>query len=483
MNKRELLDLLECDGKLVSKRCTESFLSKHPNALQFLNDNVPKEFHTIGEKIRFIKYGGGFCAVCKVRTNIASSGQGFGKYCSEHFHEPKKGKVAHNRAEFDLSRAIELYEGGMAIIEAATAVGTTNTTLKKRMVEAGVILRSHSDNQKMRAPRGYTKPKKIEDVADIIRRYTIEKESARSISDDYPVSGDTIRRYLINNDVEMGNNRSYLETKVAKFLSKNNIDYVFGSKKVIPPQEIDFLIGNVGLELNGLRTHSRFSKISPKDRLYHYRKTVAAATVGIKLFHFWEPDIRDKFEIVSSIVLNALGKTPRRIPARKCRVEMVTQVAAFAFYEANHLQGVPGNNTISIGLFLEDELVSCIGYVVNANKTTVTRFCNILNTTVCGGFSKLLKRVPGSIIQTHSHNDISDGNLYKVNGFTQTNSNDADMWYTDYKYLLNRMGFAKNKLDKKLNTFDPGKTELENMLINGYDQIYKSGTKTWTLVR
>lgn len=40
----------------------------------------------------------------------------------------------------------------------------------------------------------------------------------------------------------------------------------------------------------------------------------------------------------------------------------------------------------------------------------------------------------------------------------------------------NRLEYQKHKLAKKLETFDPSKTEKENMLNNGFGIIYDCGT-------
>ena len=54
---------------------------------------------------------------------------------------------------------------------------------------------------------------------------------------------------------------------------------------------------------------------------------------------------------------------------------------------------------------------------------TLNRFCNKLNTRVVGGASKLLhhfiKKYNPSSIVSYSHNDISNGNLYKKLGYKE----------------------------------------------------------------
>lgn len=84
---------------------------------------------------------------------------------------------------------------------------------------------------------------------------------------------------------------------------------------------------------------------------------------------------------------------------------------------------------------------------------------------------------------TYSSNDIGTGKLYQNNNFQQESLRMHDMWVTDYKSVFNRQSFMKSKLSTILKEFDENKTEIENLIQNGYDIIYKSGTKTWVLRR
>ena len=127
---------------------------------------------------------------------------------------------------------------------------------------------------------------------------------------------------------------------------------------------------------------------------------MAAEDAGIRLVHIFEDEWYFKQEIVKSMISNILGKTKRKIYARKCKIKEVGRFEKKLFLDKNHIQGDVVTN-INIGLYYEGELVSlmCFGKRrVNLGKKTTNegeyellRFCNLLNTSVIGGASKLFK--------------------------------------------------------------------------------------------
>lgn len=149
MNTEEFLSHLISNDELVPKRCTESYLKNH-NLLCVLDELTPKDFGSISDRIKLLKYGGGYCEVCGIRTKISVTGKGFGKYCKNHFHEPKKNIPAHNRKDFDLNLAIKYYkEDKLPLIEVANLLNISNVTLANRFRQNNIEIRSHSENQKL----------------------------------------------------------------------------------------------------------------------------------------------------------------------------------------------------------------------------------------------------------------------------------------------------------------------------------------------
>lgn len=483
MTREEFISVVSHNNELVPKRCTESWLKKH-NLISVLDNLTDQSFGSYSERIKHVKYGGGWCAVCGVRTNLDPTGNGFNKHCYTHFKADAIGKPAHNRASINVSEVLYMYYvQKLTIIEIAERYNFSNVTLSKRLKKAGFELRTHQENQYMHSRRGYKKPRIIIDRKILVNQYINLRTSMRILAKEYNCHTETIRRFLAQEGVHQRHRQSYLENILSKILTKNNINFVANSYKLIPPKQIDFYLSdfNIGIECNGHYTHS----FSPGDKAkdYHHSKYIEATNRGIRLFQFWEEDIRDKPEIVESIILNACGLNLVKIDARKCTVADITCNQLADFCDKNHLQGAPAKNVKGVGLYNNDVLVSVMGFTESRSHTTIQRFCSVLGYNVRGGFSKLVSAIPGNTIKTYSSNDISNGSLYEKNGFVMTADRKYDMWYTDFKNLFNREKYMKIKLPKLLDFFDESKTEQENMINNGFGIIYKSGTKTWVLNR
>lgn len=485
MTRDEFISRISINGVLSPARCKEPYLKKN-GLYDWLVSNTSPEFETTKDKIHHLVYGGGYCLVCNCRTKIHPMGRGFAKYCKEHFHEPKRGKLAHNRKYIDKELIYDLYVNQKKpFLEIAKITGIGNVTLKKKFLEYGFEMRSHAETQSMRSTtKGKYNPRIKIDREELVRRYRDEKIPSRILAEEYGCDTFTIARFLAQEGVDRVHKRSYIEHKI------HNIVDEFGIKRIINKRtymgnglEIDVFLPehNIGIEVNGIWAHSYYS--GKKHRKYHYNKFKDAESNGITLLQFWEDDINEKLDIVKSMISSRCGIVNYRYYARKCTLRDVSNRELSSFCTENHIQGAPSRGTRGIGLFYNEELVSTIGYTITKDKTTINRFCSKLNTSVVGGFTKLLKRVPGSIIVTYSSNDISNGNLYAKSGFINTKEHTSDMWYTDYKKILNRQKYMKKNLPHILEDYDEDKTEVENMIQNGYDVIYKSGTKTWVLCR
>lgn len=114
----------------------------------------------------------------------------------------------------------------------------------------------------------------------------------------------------------------------------------------------------------------------------------------------------------------------------------------------------------------------------------LVRFANNRHFYVIGGASKLLKYFERNYnpvkIKTFADKRWSVGDLYFKLGFEHTHDSPPSYWYfntsvNSYK-LYHRFNFRKNVLPKKLDKFDPKKTEWQNMQDNGWNRIWDCGT-------
>ena len=276
---------------------------------------------------------------------------------------------------------------------------------------------------------------------------------------------------------------SQYEINMSQFLINLGLKIKTNDRTIIPPKELDIFIPDhkLAIELNGLYWHS---ELQGKDKYYHLNKTLECEKIGIQLIHIFEDEWIDKQDIVKSIIKGKLGFS-NKIYGRKCKVEMIDN--AYNFYDENHIQGGM-YSFINIGLFYNEELVSVLSFSKpRYNKQydwEITRFANKLNTSVIGGFAKMLKyfkeKYSGNVI-TYSDKRLFNGSIYLQNGFTQLKSSGPSYYYTDYRNRYNRVGFQKHKLKDKLDIYDPNLTEWENMQLNGWDRIWDCGNSVFVL--
>jgi hypothetical protein len=100
-----------------------------------------------------------------------------------------------------------------------------------------------------------------------------------------------------------------------------------------------------------------------------------------------------------------------------------------AFLDKNHLH-VPIKAKYKYGLFIDSDLVAVISFSkgrpmerhgITYNSFELLRYCNKLNHTVVGGFSKLInhfiREISPDDIMTYVDKDWSDGTVYCKAGF------------------------------------------------------------------
>ena len=272
------------------------------------------------------------------------------------------------------------------------------------------------------------------------------------------------------------------QIEIADYIKSFDVNIIKNDRDILNGKEIDILIKDLGIgfEYNGVYWHS--DKFVPKN--YHLDKKIIAETKGINLIHIWEDEWIYKKDIVLSRIKNLIKQSEKTIYARKCIIKEINNDLCNEFLEKNHLQGKI-NSSIKLGLFYNSELVSCmtfgklrvgLGTKSKENYYELYRFCNLLDTNVVGGFSKLLKYfennyLPKSLI-TYAKRDWSvKDSVYEKVGFSFEKYTEIGYWYIDkYKKRHHRFNFRKSKLDNTSNL-----TEKEIMSEKGYNLIYDCG--------
>jgi hypothetical protein len=207
-------------------------------------------------------------------------------------------------------------------------------------------------------------------------------------------------------------------------------------------------------------------------------------------------DWNTKQEKIKQYLKDLLLPVQTRIYARKTEIRKIDYKDANTLYEQYHLLGTTTVQSVSYGLYYNNELVSCMsfqkGRYKEENKPVwcLTRFVTKSGYSIIGGASKLLsqfeKEYSPSIIVSYSDNDYFSGNLYFKLGFVCSGDtgNPRYYWYLNNKELkreqcqLNRLKILYPELYKEALSIE-GNKEDYIMIKLGAKKVYRSGHTKW----
>jgi very-short-patch-repair endonuclease len=300
------------------------------------------------------------------------------------------------------------------------------------------------------------KDRAIKNAADVVeakkRLGTIKLYNGKTVSELRQDSGysDSQFRTLIN---EFGYDEalrripyiSSLEQVVAKWLADMGLTH---NKKKIERYFPDFNIDGKNLIIECGSTYWHGDSIQP-DNDYHVKKKQFYTDRGYKSLFFWDDEVRDKPEIVKSIIRNKAGLITDKVAARKCQIVIPNKKEARKFIEENHLMG-PGPSSVDFFLVYDGSPVACLQMKLKNRKTLeyeISRFCSKINMSVMGAFSRLLKYFEDN----YEHNSIftfidkryGEGNYLEDMGFFLKSCYTSFDW-TNSKIRYNRSRFPGN---------------------------------------
>ena len=271
-----------------------------------------------------------------------------------------------------------------------------------------------------------------------------------------------------------------LELEVKTFLQDNGIKFEQHNRSIISPKELDFYIPDyhLALEINDIRTHNSTNSPyqSPKERNYHYHKSLACEQKGVRLIHIWEYEWKNSRQrpILESIILGACNKA-KTIYARKCQVEVRESSQMKDFFEKNNIQGFRGGK-FAICLVYEGEVV--MSYIMGhpffgkgKYEWEVIRGATKLNYRVIGGASKIWKY----FIRNYSPKNC----VYYVD-FNYFNG--GSLPFLNTKYIKTNPGVKNYFVETgQIKNRDPIHHHLVKQLIqeNKVWEIWNAGTKVY----
>lgn len=238
------------------------------------------------------------------------------------------------------------------------------------------------------------------------------------------------------------------ELAIKDMLDQLGVIYVHGDRSLIKPLELDFYLPehNLAIEFNGLVWHS---EEFGKDRHYHANKTSLCKAAGVRLVHIWEDDWNRNQGLELEFIRHLVGaSTKNKVPARKCKPDIISYRVACDFMNKHHVQG-SCTHSVAVGLFHEGELVTVTMFTVRGDNYELVRHANADN--VIGSLGKTVsffRRHYSNPIYTFCDNTRFLGDSYIKAGFIEAESIAPDYKYVvngirEHKFLWRRAGIAK----------------------------------------
>lgn len=267
-------------------------------------------------------------------------------------------------------------------------------------------------------------------------------------------------------------NKTCIETIIENMLNVKHYNRkILNTDLIYKP---DFKLSeSIYLNADGLYWHCE----DQKNKNYHFNMRKDFESNNLRIFQFHENEIKNKPDIVKSIINNTLDQTPNKIFARKCTIKQVEQKEADIFLEQNHLM----DSIVAkhVGLYsVNNILVSLLSYKEKKNIVKIERFCSLIDINVIGGFSKLLNHLEcnllkPSTVEVHNWIDLryGTGNHLASKGFKQIKETLGWKW-TDRRNIFDRRKCHTNMDSRKLSKKEYAK-ELK------WHKIYDAGQRLY----
>ena len=281
-----------------------------------------------------------------------------------------------------------------------------------------------------------------------------------------------------------------LKETISSFLEKEKI--MFNNNQIIPPYELDIYIPSkkFAIEFNGSYWHSEAVLEQKEARNKHLNKTKLCEANGIRLFHIFENDWKNRKTQILNFIKTIIGKNRINVAARKCTLTITEPTKeCVKFMDDNHIQGST-NSLVYFNLLYNNELVASMTAArhhrqgIDASYIVLSRLCFKDGYNVQGGASKLFKAFKQWSIDngytkiiSWSDNSFTQGNIYKVLGFELEDNLPPDYFYWSPKedhYI------SKQSQRKKSTNCPAHLTEREWCLERGLYRLFGCGKKRWS---
>lgn len=283
------------------------------------------------------------------------------------------------------------------------------------------------------------------------------------------------------------------------FITSLGVTVECDNKTLINPYELDVVCHSekIAFEFCGVIWHSTKFK---SDNSVHYKKFDMCNKLGYRLITIFDDEWNNKRDICKSRIQSILGKSGKRVYARKTEIVKVDQKISRQFFIDNHIQGSPSKMGVCYSLVDNNGITVCMmsfgkrhGKIVGDTcQWELQRYAAIKGYSVVGGAGKLLNafmiEYKGVNVVTFSDNRWGSTDFYTKIGFTTDKNIPYDYTYCGASTLWNRkhkFGYDKKKLRKKCKDlfidFLESDTEIILSEKVGLYRVYDCGHKRYIL--
>lgn len=247
-------------------------------------------------------------------------------------------------------------------------------------------------------------------------------------------------------------------------------------------------------------TSNRAVVIIPTDKTHAnlkiaYTAMQALQTVGVSFLLVFEDEM-ENIQLIKSKISHYIGVgATTRIHARQCTISKCDPLEKKQILDDNHIQG---NDAASImyGAYYGDKMVAVMTFSkprialgqkkkVEGDVWELSRFCVDVRCRIPGIASKLLSHFKRNnrwdTIYSYADKRWSVGDMYHKLGFLMVADNPPDYFYVINGKRKHRWNYRKDIIKNTLPSYDPTKTEYENMKDHGYWRVWGCGTLKFEL--